>query len=256
MFVRMLRLAALAAAISAGAPAIGHALSFDRVPGLDELSITAPIIFRGRVVRLEHRSIARRSGKIAVGFPYTEVTFIVGDGIAGVRTGETLTLRRMGGRSPERPELVAEVPGVPVFQVGGEYVVFADPARHPLLGAAWGEHGALRVVDDGQEGPRVLDHGGRLLGEDDEGRIAQLDGLRCTVLNGPRCGRWISEEGPHEHGEGGEAAPKPAGQGMSPSHLAARIRALRAAKPGVERGAAAVVDRATFEGILERSIGR
>lgn len=121
----------------------------------------ADAVVQGRVERIEHRILTDAKG---IAWPYTFVTYQVLRGIKGGVEGEALTLRVVGGPSPDGREVVA-ASHVPLFNVGNTDLLFVR-----RNGAWWcplvrSERGLLRVVDGRvytEDGHAMLLEGGRV----------------------------------------------------------------------------------------------
>jgi hypothetical protein len=144
--------AALLWAGLSGGPAT--ALTFERVPDLDEMAADATLAFRGVVERVEFAQAAAGKNQFV---PYTIITFDVIEPYAGCRRGERLSIMQMGGPTAQRPNVHLVIPGLTDFNVGEEMVVLSNDGEQPFFGTYFGDYGVLRVARDERDRRRVLD---------------------------------------------------------------------------------------------------
>jgi hypothetical protein len=159
-----------------------QALTYDRVPPLEEIASRATLAFRGVVRAVEFAQASAGNGALV---PYTITTFVVREPYAGCRRGEQLQIMQMGGPTADRPTVHLIIPGAPDYSVGEEVVVFSNDGEQPFFGAYFGDHGVLRVARDQAGVRRILDEKWRPLMRTDEGLT--VDGAqRCQVDRGRR----------------------------------------------------------------------
>jgi hypothetical protein len=92
---------------------------------LESLVANSDQIVEGKVTQVNSKV---ENGKV---FTYTEVQ--VEEGMKGAQTGETVTIKQLGGRTEE---LATWVPGVPHFQSGERIIVFLEkstPKELPVV---------------------------------------------------------------------------------------------------------------------------
>jgi hypothetical protein len=129
------------------------ALTFERVPPLEEIAARATLAFRGTVHSVEFaQAAASKDAQI----PFTIVTFDVLEPYAGCARGQRLQILQMGGPTAKRPSVHLVIPGAPDFNAGEEVVVFSNDRQQPLFGAYYGDRGVLRVARDESGVRRVL----------------------------------------------------------------------------------------------------
>lgn len=112
----------------------------------------AELIFVGTAVHSE--TVTSEDGT----FPYTLVTFTVDETLKGATAQATVTLELAGGSLETE---IVEIPGMPRFDVGATYLLFArgnGTGPCPLLG--W-KQGMFEIARDGASGaPQVVDERG------------------------------------------------------------------------------------------------
>jgi hypothetical protein len=186
-WIRVCAAAFLWAGLSGG-PAT--ALTFERVPGLDQIAADATLAFRGVVERIEFAQAAAGREQLV---PFTIITFDVIEPYAGCRRGERLSIMQMGGPTAQRPTVHLVIPGLTDFNVGEEMVVLSNDGEQPFFGTYYGDYGVLRVARDETDRRRVLDEKwrpvsrvGQGFATDGERRCVPLrtDPARCR-LTGP-----------------------------------------------------------------------
>lgn len=102
---------------------------------LESLVANSEQIVDGRVTKVQ--------SKVEDGKVYTYTTVNVEEGMKGATTGETVTIKQLGGRTDE---LATWVPGVPHFQDGERVIVFLEkPARDALPVVTGMSQGKFRV---------------------------------------------------------------------------------------------------------------
>jgi hypothetical protein len=173
------------------APGAAGALTFTRVPGLDELSATAPLIVRGRVVAIEYDLI--RVGETGMQ-PITAVHIEVLSGLKGAQAGQVITLRQLGGPLTSDRRRWFMVPGIPNYEVGEEVVAFVDDRTHPFFGTAYGDAGLLRIASDADGRRLVMNAQWRVLGAGPAGPRADGTACRPNPFDRSRCARGSADQ--------------------------------------------------------------
>ena len=157
-----------------------HAISFDRIGDLSEIVQTSTLAFRGKVTKIQYFNVdtgARRP------VPVTEISFLVQEGYWGTETGRHITLRQIGGKSTSEPNLEMVVPGLPQFELGVHYAVFANDQEHPVIGAQWGNHGVFRIAAESNFGQRIFDRAQRPLIKSHNAIPAASRHLHCAQFS-------------------------------------------------------------------------
>lgn len=171
-----------------------RALTWEREPVLTDIIGAASLAFEGAVVDIQYGSSpASKAGVL----PYTLVTFDVARSFGGAKSGEQVQILNVGGRLPGSDHLYYSIPGLPWYRVGDRVLVFANDALQPFAGALFGEHGVLRLVDDGAGNTLALTHGWRALRRSKEGRLGEVAALRCRPdrERRDRCDSWEATDG-------------------------------------------------------------
>lgn len=181
-----------------GGPAT--ALTFERVPDLDEMAADATLAFRGVVERIEFAQAAARRDQFV---PFTIITFDVIEPYAGCRKGERVSIMKMGGPTAQRPSVHLVIPGLADFNVGEEMVVLSNDGEQPFFGTYFGDYGVLRVARDETDRRRVLDEKwrpvsrvGEDLATDGERRCVpqRTDPARCRLTSPAATSAALSVE--------------------------------------------------------------
>jgi hypothetical protein len=156
---------------------------------LSERVVTAALIFSGTVEQLEGMGAT---------VPYTHVTYRIEEAFKGRSAeGETITLRFLGGRTPNGRYL--EVSDMPQFQVGDRDLLFVRKETTidcPLVGC---EDGRFRIINQGvhgNDGRPVLDiQNGRFhYGGDagDQAGVLSFEQVKGAIEN--EIGRLFTEK--------------------------------------------------------------
>lgn len=168
------------------APGAAWALTFTRVPGLDELAATAPLIVRGRVVAIEHDLIRTDNTRPQ---PITAVHIEVLSGLKGAQAGQVIAVRQLGGPLTPDGRRWLQIAGVPRYAVGEEVLAFIDDRTHPFFGTAYGDVGLFRVASDADGRRLILNASWRVLVDGSAGPTADGTACRPTSLDRSRCTR-------------------------------------------------------------------
>lgn len=224
------------------------ALTFESQPSFDEIVITAPLAFRGKVLRIAY---GYAKGSDTTSIPYTNITLQVGQSFAGSEIGQEVTLRQMGGPIKGKPNQVLLIPGLVEFQTGEEVYVFADDRKQPFFATLYGDLSVYRVAKDETGVERVLTslwqqvyfNGQRLRTLTSQYCRPQASSRgRCTL----KIERLRDQEDPQDTPKAVEGF-----KDLSPTVFDARIRALRSTSQGQALpGQTLSKDRAAFESAL------
>ena len=209
---------AVVAALILMTPGAVGALTFTRVPGLDELSATAPLIVRGRVVAVEYDLIRANETRVQA---VTAVHIEVLSGLKGAQAGQVITLRQLGGPlTPDRRRWW-RVPGIPSYEVGEEVVAFIDDRAHPFFGTTYGDVGLFRIASDTDGRRLVLNAQWRVLANGLAG--PRVDGTSCrpNPFDRTRCARGGADQADLDDNAPQSLVP------LTVEALEARIRAHR-----------------------------
>jgi hypothetical protein len=137
---------ALAAWTAAGAPASAHnPVGAESAGELGALAEQSNLVIRGRVAKVEYKLSEPGEGEGAL--PFTIVTYQIGDVLRGKPSGETFTMRFVGGSDGMGGFL--EVSGVPQFEEGDEDLLFISGSGEqgcPLVLCEWGR---FRILQSG-----------------------------------------------------------------------------------------------------------
>ena len=141
-----------------GMPSAAYATKVKRV-NLEEIVKGADRIFAATCVAVEDTTLGDTR------IPITRYTFSVSEGLKG-GVGDTVVVRHLGVRKP-RPQgnkvLVFRVPGMPVYRVGQEVVLFLVAESVVGLSSPVGlSQGAFTVVE--RQGRKVLLNGNQNAG--------------------------------------------------------------------------------------------
>lgn len=130
----------------AGAPSFAHnPVGAEKAGELGALAEQSNLVIRGRVAKVEYKLSEPGEGEGAI--PVTFVTYQVGDVLRGKPSGETFTMRFVGGSDGMGGFL--EVSGVPQFQEGDEDLLFIAGNGEqgcPLVLCEWGR---FRILHSG-----------------------------------------------------------------------------------------------------------
>jgi hypothetical protein len=137
----------------------------------------ARLAFRGEVVSITPAVVTTPSGKQV---PHLDVVFRVLEAYEGTQVGNLETVRQIGGPVPGQPGMHLFVSGVPEYQVGGHYTVFADRTLQRLSGTLWGTLSTHRIVRIAEERDLVITYSAHPLKLDAEGRLQQVLEWRCV----------------------------------------------------------------------------
>ena len=207
--------AALAIALASTSAA---ALVFARVPDVDELSATVPLIVRGRVVAMDYDVVRTDSAHAQA---VTAVHIQTLSALKGAQSGGEITVRQLGGPLTADGRRWLHIPGVPRYSVGEEVLVFVDDRMHPFIGTAYGDRGLFRIAR-AQDGRRlVLTAGWEVLANESSG--PKVDGTSCRPLTNDRARCTLSGSGEHDEDVGGKVLPAPVA--LSVEAFESRIRA-------------------------------
>jgi len=214
------------------APDAARALTFSRVPSLDELSATAPLIVRGRVVAIEH-DVIRTDATHAQ--PITAVHIAVLSGLRGEQAGDQITLRHLGGPVTPDGRKWLYIGGMPRYALGEEVLAFVDDRTHPFFGTAYADAGLLRIASDANGRRLVMNARWQVLVAGAAGPT--LDGTSCrpATLDHARCTRTASVADAYEDVGG------PAAQPLAPVTVDAIEARILAHRGTVQAGAAQTV---------------
>ncbi len=146
------------------APAAGRATILDPVT-TDQLAEKATLIFEGTAIRVEYRNSDVESRE-DVALPHTFVTFRIDRLLKGAsQDGGEITLRFQGGPDGEGNTMM--IPGIPLFDVGEEVVLFVRGNGTEMCPVVGWEQGRFRLVDDAvltEQGEEIwMDSKGRML---------------------------------------------------------------------------------------------
>jgi len=195
-------------------PSLAQALTFTRVPGLDELSATAPLIVRGRVVAIEHDMI-RPDDKHSE--PVTAIHIQVLSGLKGARAGDVITVRQIGGPVTPDGRRWLHIGGIPRYAVGQEVLAFVDDRTHPFFGTAYADAGLFRIAADGDGRRLMLNARWQVLVDGPTGPAVDGTTCRATAMDPSRCTRSRAVDAEHDAG-----GPQP------PSHAPVSVEAFEA----------------------------
>lgn len=107
-----------------------------RVVNLPEMMGASTRVFRGKCLS------AKTLQDSPIGLPVVEFTFLVTDGIKGVKTGETLVFRQVQTRQGR----LRGIPGVPTYGKGEELILFlAGDSQYGLTSPIGLEQGAFTL---------------------------------------------------------------------------------------------------------------
>ena len=167
----MKRILIAAAALVAALPGLAYQIA--KPQAFDKMAESANLVFRGEVIKLAYRDSTGTKDQGPV--PHTFVTFKVREVLHGNVSGDTLTLRFLGGRNAAGQVLF--VSGQPMFDIGDEDVLFVKgngTAECPLIGCS---NGRIRMIN----GMAYTDNGKSLRrdanGALTHGRVEELDAV-------------------------------------------------------------------------------
>lgn len=136
---------ALFAWTAAGTSASAHnPVGAEKAGELGALAEQSNLVLRGKVAKVEYKLSERSDGEDGA-LPFTIVTYKVGDVLRGKPSGETFTMRFVGG--PDGMGGFLDVSGVPRFQEGEEDLLFIagnGEDECPLVLCEWGRFRILR----------------------------------------------------------------------------------------------------------------
>jgi hypothetical protein len=111
---------------------------------LTQLVEQSNLVFSGRAAKVAYRNA--RGGEGEGEIPYTIVTYRIEKVLRGKSTGDTITLRFVGG--PDGRGRFLTVTGVPVVQEGDRDVLFVGNPDDPSCPLVFCEHGRYRVLNE------------------------------------------------------------------------------------------------------------
>ncbi len=143
----------------------GQAMSHHVVNQLDvgDMADQADVVIQGTVIDINYRDSEAVKNQAAI--PHTFVTFSIEDVLSGDVSGETLTLRFMGGPTKNGGAMMNNQ--VPKFDIGDQDILFVRDngvAECPLVECA---NGRFRVVDD-----RMFNEYGQQIVQDNKEKLA------------------------------------------------------------------------------------
>lgn len=164
------------------------ALTFNRLPSLDQVAAEATLAFRGVVETVDYGA-AKVSASQTI--PYENIRVRVEANFGGASAGQ-LVLRQMGGPLPDQPSRFLIIPGLSDLAPTDRVYIFANDTKQPFFATLYGDHSLFRVATDESGATLVMNAHWQPLMVGGE-RIWPVRGVQC-VPDGEDRGRCVRTE--------------------------------------------------------------